>query len=215
MQTNFELLKEMKKRVLASNACVDSLLSVPPDSGRFNNLLEVALQQQETACIEMRRLYEQLRTAERDIHTRPSDGKFTEVYGEISVTCEGWVHIKLNSLLPHCRMTGATQYVSDSILRLINDAESAGKNLPFFRKAFVGILEFSPGEAGDVFDHDNKGYKAVQNALKGRLFPDDDCFEMSLGLFTEQRKESCCHIYVLPDDETGIFTDMRLSGELG
>lgn len=37
MQTNFELLKEMKKRVLASSACVDSLLSVPPDSGRFNN----------------------------------------------------------------------------------------------------------------------------------------------------------------------------------
>lgn len=35
MQTNFELLKEMKKRVLASNACVDSLLSVPPDSGTF------------------------------------------------------------------------------------------------------------------------------------------------------------------------------------
>ena len=146
---------------------------------------------------------------------KPADGNITEVFGKISVTPEGWVHIKLNFLLPHCRMTGATQYVSDSILRLINDAESAGKNLPFFRKAFVGILEFSPGEAGDVFDHDNKGYKAVQNALKGRLFPDDDCFEMSLGLFTEQREESCCHIYVLPDDETGIFTDMRLSGELG
>ena len=59
MSTNFQLLKEMKKRVLASNACVDSLISVPPDSERFNNLLEVALQQQEMACIEMRRLYEQ------------------------------------------------------------------------------------------------------------------------------------------------------------
>ena len=46
MSTNFQLLKEMKKRVLASNACVDSLISVPPDSERFNNLLEVALQQQ-------------------------------------------------------------------------------------------------------------------------------------------------------------------------
>lgn len=72
MSANFELLKEMKKRVLASNACVDSLLSVPPDSGRFNNLLEVALQQQETACIEMRRLYEQLRTAERKKQDLPT-----------------------------------------------------------------------------------------------------------------------------------------------
>ncbi len=214
MSTNFQLLKEMKKRVLASNACVDSLLSVQPDSGRFNNLLEVALQQQETACIEMRRLYDMVKKPESRMQ-KPADGNITEVFGKIAVTPEGWVHIKLNFLLPHCRMTGATQYVSDSILRLISDAESAGKNLPFFRKAFVGILEFSPGEASDVFDHDNKGYKAVQNALKGRLFPDDDCFEMSLGLFTEQREESCCHIYVLPDDETGIFTDMRLSGELG
>ena len=44
--------------------------------------------------------------------------------------------------------------------------------------------------------------------------PDDDRFEMSLGLFTEQRNESACHIFVLPDDEAGIFTDMRLSHEL-
>lgn len=213
MSTNFQLLKEMKKRVLASNACVDSLLSVQPDSGRFNNLLEVALQQQETACIEMRRLYEQLRTAEKDIHTRPPDGKFTEVYGEISVMCEGWVHIKLNSLLPHCKVVGGTQYVSDCLLRLLNKASDEIK-LPFFNKAFLGIIECCPRDVSDVFDHDNKGFKAVQNVLKGRLFPDDDCFEMSLGLFTEQREESCCHIYVLPDDETGIFTDMRLSGEL-
>ena len=51
MSTNFQLLKEMKKRVLASGACVDSLIGVPPGSERFNNLLEVALQQQEMACI--------------------------------------------------------------------------------------------------------------------------------------------------------------------
>ena len=56
MSTNFQLLKEMKKRVLASGACVDSLIGVPPESERFNNLLEVALQQQEMACIEMSRL---------------------------------------------------------------------------------------------------------------------------------------------------------------
>ena len=44
MQANFELLKEMKKRVLASSACVDSLLSVPPDSGRFNSPANIASQ---------------------------------------------------------------------------------------------------------------------------------------------------------------------------
>ena len=91
MSTNFQLLKEMKKRVLASNACVDSLISVPPDSERFNNLLEVALQQQEMACIEMRRLYEQLRSSEREENMQSAKGKISEIYGEISVTPEGWV----------------------------------------------------------------------------------------------------------------------------
>ena len=197
MSTNFQLLKEMKKRVLASGACVDSLIGVPPDSGRFNNLLEVALQQQEMACIEMRRLYWQLKSKE-ETSTEIKPGKAKEIYGEIYVTPEGWVHIKL-----------------DSILRLLNSAEFDGIKLPFFNKAYLGIIEFCPLDCSDVFDHDNKGFKAVQNALKGRLFPDDDRFEMSLGLFTEQRNESACHIFVLPDDEAGIFTDMRLSGELG
>ena len=154
----FSVIIEMKKRVLASNACVDSLISVTP---------------------------------------------------------EGWVHIKLNSLLPHCRVVSGTQFVRDSLLRLINEISFDGVKLPFFRKAFLGIIEFCPRDVSDVFDHDNKGFKAVQNVLKGRLFPDDDCFELSLGLFTELREESCCHIYVLPDDEAGIFTDMRLSHELG
>lgn len=215
MSTNFQLLKEMKKRVLASNACIDSLISVPPDSERFNNLLEVALQQQEMACIEMRRMSEQLRTSDDRVESiLTAKGKASELYGEICVTPEGWVHIKLNALLPHCRVTGGTQYVTDSILRLLNSAAFDGIKLPFFNKAYLGIIEFCPRDCSDVFDHDNKGFKAVQNVLKGRLFPDDDRFEMSLGLFTEQRNESACHIFVLPDDEAGIFTDMRLSHEL-
>ena len=88
MSTNFQLLKEMKKRVLASGACVDSLIGVPPESERFNNLLEVALQQQEMACIEMRRLYWQLKSKE-EISTEIKPGKAKEIYGEISVTPEG------------------------------------------------------------------------------------------------------------------------------
>ena len=64
MQANFELLKEIKKRVMASSACVDSLISVPSDSERFRNLLELSLRQQETACIEMRRLYDMVKKPE-------------------------------------------------------------------------------------------------------------------------------------------------------
>ena len=92
MSTNFKILKEMKKRLLASSACIDSLIGVPEGSERFNNLLEVALGQQETACIEMRRLYWQLKSKE-ETSTEIKPGKAKEIYGEISVTPEGWVHI--------------------------------------------------------------------------------------------------------------------------
>ena len=69
--------------------------------------------------------------------------------------------------------------MTDSILRLLNSAEFDGIKLPFFSKAYLGIVEFCPRDCSDVFDHDNKGFKAVQNVLKGRLFPDDDRFESS------------------------------------
>lgn len=215
MSTHFELIKSMKNRVNASNACIDSLIGTTPGSERFNNLLEVALGQQEATCIEMRRLYEMMRHSAPKHTAEPPSSTVKQIYGELSVTPENWVHIKLNALLPHCKVTGGTQYVSDSILRLIKSYEGKGHNLPFYEHAFLGILETCPVDCSEVFDSDNKGYKAVQNALKGKLFPDDDSFELSLGLFTEIRNESNCHIYILPDDDAGIFTDMRLSHELG
>ena len=74
-------------------------------------------------------------------------------------------------------------------------------------------MEHRPDAGCGAFDHDNKGFKAVVNALKGRLFYDDNQFELSLGLFTVQDEESCCHIYVLPFEEAGDFL-YRMAAEL-
>lgn len=74
-----------------------------------------------------------------------------------------------------------------------------------FEKAFLAIVEHSPLDAAGAYDNDNKGFRAVVNALKGRLFPDDNQFEMSLGLFTVQEEDSCCHIYVMPFESAGDF----------
>lgn len=60
-------------------------------------------------------------------------------------------------------------------------------------------------DCSGAFDNDNKGFRGVINALKGRLFPDDNQFELALGLFTVMDEESCCHIYVAPFDEAGDF----------
>ena len=85
--------------------------------------------------------------------------------------------------------------------------------LPLWDKAFTAIVEHRLDAGCGAFDHDNKGFKAVVNALKGRLFPDDNQFELSLGLFTVQDEESCCHIYVLPFEEAGDFL-YRMAAEL-
>ena len=43
------------------------------------------------------------------------------------------------------------------------------------------------------------------NALKGRLFPNDNQFELLLGLFTMWDENACCHIYALPFNDAGDF----------
>ena len=102
MSTNFQLLKEMKKRVLASVACVDSLIGVPPESERFNNLLEVALQQQEMACIEMRRLYWQLKSKEETKTEREISLMLISVICSISSTpySQGKAFCSFNFVMP-------------------------------------------------------------------------------------------------------------------
>jgi hypothetical protein len=61
------------------------------------------------------------------------------------------------------------------------------------------------------YDHDNKGFKAIPNALKGRVFGDDNQFEMSLGLFTRECEgEVCTDIYVLPMSDLPQFAEKYL-----
>lgn len=43
----------------------------------------------------------------------------------------------------------------------------------------------------------NKGWKAVSNALKGRLFPDDDQYTLALSLLSTRSTENVCHITLL------------------
>ena len=82
----------------------------------------------------------------------------------------GWLDIRLNALLPHCRFSGGTQYISDTITRLLKRFRDTGGELPFFQKAFLAIVEHRPVAGCGAFDQDNKGFKAVINSLKGRVF---------------------------------------------
>ena len=78
------------------------------------------------------------------------------------------LHITLNTLLPHCRFK-TPSYLSDTITRLIEDHRASGGRIPFFRKAILIIDEHCNLKNRQVFDQDNKGWKAIPNALKDIL----------------------------------------------
>lgn len=59
------------------------------------------------------------------------------------------------------------------------------------------IDEHSSTEGRHIYDSDNKGWKAVSNALKGRLFPDDDQYTLALSLLSTRSTENVCHITLL------------------
>ena len=79
---------------------------------------------------------------------------------------------------------GGTQYVFDTVTRLLNNYRKSGGVIPCYDKAYMAIVEHCPMDRSGTFDNDNKGFRGAVNALKGRLFRDDNQFELALGLFT-------------------------------
>lgn len=210
---NFENeLNYMKNKVQKAEKNIEALILSSRSPVKFNTLIDSAMHQMEIACIEMRRIAETIRPQENSVQYGDYSAK--TIYGSVTLMDCGWLHIKLNTLLPHYKVLGGTQYVSDSITRLLDKYTSSGLELPFYNKAFLGIIEHCNVNVCEAFDSDNKGFKAVINTLKGRVFEDDNQFELSLGLFTVADDENCCHIYVLPVEESAKFMWLNTEGGL-
>jgi hypothetical protein len=126
------------------------------------------------------------------------------ISGKASVNEYGWLHIELNTLLPHCRYT-APAYLADTITRLLNEYETHGRPLPRFDSAVLIFDEHCDIESRTVYDQDNKGWKAIPNALKGRLIPDDDQFTLHVCLLSTRSKDVSCHIWLIPQRDAGDF----------
>ena len=124
--------------------------------------------------------------------------------GKVEVNEFGWLHIQLNTLLPHCRYQ-TSDWLSDTIRRLLDEYESGGSELPFFKEAMLVIDEHCAVKGRHIFDQDNKGYKAVSNAIKGRLIPDDDQHTLGLTLLSGRSELDVCHITLLDLSDAADF----------
>ena len=111
--------------------------------------------------------------------------------GHIEIAGAGWVHMQLDTLLPHCRYMPAT-WLTDTVRQLLT--------------AYMQHTNFRLHFKQHVFDQDNKGWKAVSNALKGLVIDDDDQYHLSVHMMSSRSAENVCHIsLVLPESEEDFF----------
>lgn len=178
-----------------------------PDPQKLQKTLEQTMEQFEQATLKLRRLCEKYSTGVGGYGSRPSAPRM-EVDGFVEQFGYGWLHIQLNTLLPHCRYQ-TPEWLSDTIRRLLDAYESGGNKLPHFNKAMLIIDEHCGIDGRHIFDQDNKGYKAISNAIKGRLIPDDDQFTLTLALLSQKSELDVCHITLLDQADAADFFSMH------
>ena len=117
-----------------------------------------------------------------------------------------WLYMKLDMLLPNTRNNVGIKTVSNTIDNLLDVFANHHGALPQYEDVFVVIIEHCKPDRKSCYDHDNKGFKAVPNALKGLIFSDDNQFVMSLGMFTRYSEvDFYTEVYVLPMSDLSYF----------
>lgn len=187
------------------------------DGGQMNpqkrqQVLEKTSAEFEKATLELRGLCEAYSPGVGGYGKRPEIPALG-VTGRVERLGYNWLHITINTLLPHCRFQ-PSGWLNDTIRRLLDDYKAAGNPLPYFHRALLVIEEHSSIEGRRIFDQDNKGWKAVSNAIKGRLIPDDDQFTLNVALLSVRSPENNCHIYLLALSDAPDFFAFQ-TGEAG
>ena len=161
----------------------------------------------EDAALQVRRLCERQMPGTGG-YRRGKSMRPLEVVGFVERIGIDWLHIRINTLLPHCRFQPPT-WLTSTLTELLDAYELCGGTLPHFKSALLVIEEYSDVEGRHIFDQDNKGWKAVSNALKGRIIPDDDQYTLQVALLTTRSCQDVCHITVLDMKDAPDFFSAR------
>lgn len=165
----------------------------------------------EHATLEVRHLCEQHSYMYPLAHKQGESVPIYEIAGTVNLLSERWLHIRMECLLPHCQYH-APSYLSDTLRRLLDDFQREHKaEIPFFEHAVLIIDEHSNIANRQIYDQDNKGWKVVPNALKGRVIADDDQYHMDLVLLSKASDENVTHITILDFEDVADFFSLRAS----
>lgn len=177
---------------------------MPSDAPERSRTADETLYAAETAVLTARRAFGGLLEKGKQGKPLRLVPRSAEVTGSVKVTREGWTVIRLDTLLQNARRR-TTGYLENSILELLRQWRGSGGVLPWYRHAFVVITAHTNRKSGNVYDPDNREWKAVTNALKGVLFEDDDQFTVSLILDTVPDGRGYTEITVLPYYEAAAY----------
>lgn len=175
--------------------------------------LDCVLEQTERAVIKLRMLTEAIRPRAFESTRKPEVSKVPGFVGEIEVNEFGWVHIRLNTLLPNCKYK-TPLWLQNTLSTLLMGYQKNGRKLPRFDRAMLIIEEHCDIQNRQIYDQDNKGWKAIPNAIKGLLVADDDQFMLEVALLSHKSETVGCHIWVLPTEDAGEYFSVR-TGNFG
>lgn len=169
--------------------------------------LELTLLDFEKATLELRQLCES-HSPEAGGYGRRPTVPVLDIAGKVERLGINWLRITINTLLPHCRYASPA-WLTDTIVRLLEQYQAQGNILPYFKEALLVIDEHCPIQSRHIFDQDNKGWKSISNAIKGRLIPDDDQFTLGVALVSTPSNECLCQITLLSMADASDFFAIR------
>ncbi len=171
---------------------------------KLQQTLERTLDYYEQGALALRTLCEQYSPGVGGYGKRPL-APTVKLTGNVAQIEGSWLHITLNSLLPHCRYQ-TPRWLADTLRCLLDDYERKMGGLPYYpNQSLLIIEEYSDVEGRHVYDQDNKGWKAISNVLKGRLIPDDDQYTLGVVLLSTKSLENCCHITLIDARDAADF----------
>ena len=141
-------------------------------SEQLSEELERVAAQIEHGAIELRNLCARYQAPLPPVGQKPALEPLN-IAGRAECNEFGWLHIQLNALLPNCRFASPL-WITDTITRLLDRLERRNGKLPLLEEALLMIDEHCDIAARQVYDQDNKAWKAISNALKGRVVADDE-----------------------------------------
>ena len=112
MEIPAKTITDMQRQVDACSAYIDALAQGGRSPEKVNALLDAAMQKIELCCIDLRRLCERVRPTLPPLRFGSAHYHTEKIYGEVTHMDTGWVDIRLSALLPHCRVSGGTQYIT-------------------------------------------------------------------------------------------------------